>query len=292
MKKAFSKIRRACIALMAVVVVAGLMAPLAVQADGGISVTIDGVQVVFEDQTPVIIENRTLVPVGGVFGALGFTPSWNQDAQTATLTRSDFTVVITIGSAVFTTNGEEFTLDVPAQIIESRTMLPLRAVLESIGIPSDNIGWDGDAQAITVVTESEVATTDPAPAPDEDDAAPEEDAAPDEDDAAPTAQVSSFQQILDEYSAKIRAATPGVIADFRAAAVGADVMELIELSLEFVTVLAEISIAGTERMAELHVIHGVGTWETYLSYSMRLSDVYMEESQQITDLVMELALGF
>ena len=186
MKKAFSKIRRACVALMAVVLVLGLMAPIAVQADG-ISVTIDGVAVVFEDQTPVIIDGRTLVPVGGVFGALNFVPTWDGDAQTATLTRDDFTVVITIGSADFTTNGVVFTLDVPAQIIEGRTMLPLRAVLESIGIPSDNIGWDGDAQAITVVTDGEVAATDPAPV--EDEPAPTDE--PPADDAPATGSVDT-----------------------------------------------------------------------------------------------------
>jgi len=176
MKKAFSTIRRVCIVLLAVALVASL--PLTVQASDDISVTIDGVQVVFEDQAPVIRDDRTLVPVGGVFNALGFTPSWDGDAQTATLTRDDFTVVITIGSDVFTTNGVEFTLDVPAQIIGGRTMLPLRAVLESIGIPSENIGWDGDTRSITVVTVAEIATMPVAPPPIEVPAPVEEDPEP------------------------------------------------------------------------------------------------------------------
>jgi len=128
----------------------------ALATNEGITVTIDGEQVVFADQQPVIINNRTLVPVGGVFEALGFTPSWSGRAQTATLTRDDFTIVITIGERVFTTNGVEHTLDVPAQIINNRTMLPLRAVLESIGIAPDNIGWDGNARAITIVTGAEI----------------------------------------------------------------------------------------------------------------------------------------
>ena len=130
--------------------------PATVLANDTITVTIDGQHVTFADQQPIIINNRTLVPVGGVFEALGFTPSWSGRAQTATLTRDDFTIVITIGESVFTTNGTEHTLDVPAQIINNRTMLPLRAVLESIGIAPDNIGWDGNARAITIITSAEV----------------------------------------------------------------------------------------------------------------------------------------
>ena len=132
------------------------LVPATALASDAITVTIDGQRVTFADQQPVIINNRTLVPVGGVFEALGFTPSWSGSAQTATLTRVDYTVVITIGSATFTTNGVEYTLDVPAQIINNRTMLSLRAVLESIGIAPDNIGWDGNARAITIITDVEV----------------------------------------------------------------------------------------------------------------------------------------
>jgi len=134
-----------------------IMVPLALQAESEISVAIDGVRVQFPDQLPVIVNDRTLVPVGSVFNALGFTPTWNPAEQTATLTRSDFTVVIAIGSANFTTNGENFMLDVPAQIISDRTMLPLRAVLESIEICPENIGWDEATRSITIITDGCVA---------------------------------------------------------------------------------------------------------------------------------------
>jgi len=151
MKQIFDLTRKAVLVLLAAILTVGLV-PAAAQADQSISVTIDGVKVEFPDQMPVIVDGRTLVPVAGVFNAIGFEPSWNDEAQTATLTHNDFVIVITIGSKVFTTNGEEFVLDVPAQIIEARTMLPLRAVLESIGICSNNIGWDDATRTITIIT--------------------------------------------------------------------------------------------------------------------------------------------
>jgi len=153
--KFFSRLLALAVAIVLV------LAPLTAQAYDPISVTINGVQVQFTDQHPVIVEDRTLVPVGGVFAALGFTPSWDSEARTATLISPEFTIVITIGSAVFTTNGVQHALDVPADIINERTMLPLRALLESIGILPENIGWNSYARAITVVTATPDGETSP-----------------------------------------------------------------------------------------------------------------------------------
>ena len=115
-----------------------------------IRVTIDGTPVNFAQQAPVIVENRTLVPVRGVFEQLGFVVTWNDTTRAATLTRSDYTIVITIGSNVFTTNGTRHTLDVPAQIINDATMLPLRAVLESI---SYRLDWVPATRTVLIMTE-------------------------------------------------------------------------------------------------------------------------------------------
>ncbi|MCL2377051.1 MAG: stalk domain-containing protein [Defluviitaleaceae bacterium] len=140
--------RKILAATLAVVMILGIFAPMGLQANE-IRVTIDGVTVDFEGQPPVIVGGRTLVPVRGVFEALGFDVGWNQPTQTATLVRNDFTVVISIGSANFTTNGASYPLDVPAQIIGNRTMLPIRAVLESVGYYVD---WNQSTQTVLVST--------------------------------------------------------------------------------------------------------------------------------------------
>jgi len=123
--------------------------PAVVFANDNISVTIDGQAVVFVDQGPIIVDGRTLVPVGRVFSALDFVPSWDGATQTATLTRDDFIVVITIGSAAFTTNGVSYTLDVPAQLFNGRTMLPIRAVLESVGY---ELNWSSATRTVAITT--------------------------------------------------------------------------------------------------------------------------------------------
>ena len=101
------------------------------------------------DVPPQLVNNRTLVPVRGVFEQLGFEAEWDSVARQATLKNAAHTIVITIGSNVFTTNGVSHSLDVPAQLIGNRTMLPLRFPLESIGYYLD---WDSQTRTAIVST--------------------------------------------------------------------------------------------------------------------------------------------
>ena len=116
-------------------------------ANNTIRVTIDGVPVVFQGQGPAIVNGRTLVPVRGVFEAIGFNVAWNDTTRTATLTNNEHVIIITIGSASFAINGTSRALDVPAQIVGGRTMLPIRAVLESVGF---DLGWDEASRTVLV----------------------------------------------------------------------------------------------------------------------------------------------
>ena len=113
----------------------------------GVGVRIDGAPVHFEGQGAAIVDGRTLVPVRGVFERLGFDVGWDGALRQVTLARSDFNVILNVDSDVFTTNGASHTLDVPAQIIGNSTMLPIRAVLESVGYSLD---WDGGAQMVLI----------------------------------------------------------------------------------------------------------------------------------------------
>ena len=84
----------------------------------------------------------------GVFDALGFTPAWDGDKRIATLIRDDYVIKLNIGSYNFTVNDAVFYLDVPPQIIGGRTLLPLRAILESVGY--DNINWYASSRTVRI----------------------------------------------------------------------------------------------------------------------------------------------
>jgi len=129
------------------------MLPIVAFASDTITVTIDGVAVDFEDQEPIMAEGgRVLVPVRFVFMDLGFDVDWSRSTRTATLTRDDFTVVIVIGETTFTINDESFELDVPAQLIDGRTMVPLGPILREMGY---DLSWSRSAQLVTIVSPEE-----------------------------------------------------------------------------------------------------------------------------------------
>jgi len=116
------------------------LAPVAALANDNINVAISGQNVAFPGgQGPALVDGRTLVPVRGVFETLGFDVVWDDSTRTAILTSSDYELRITIDSSVFTVNGANHTLDVPAQLIGGRTMVPIRLPLEAVGF---NVGWD------------------------------------------------------------------------------------------------------------------------------------------------------
>ena len=110
--------------------------------------------------TPVIVNDRTLVPVRAIIEAVGGTALWNQDTQTATLTYNGDVIRLVIDSTTAYLNDEASELDVMPAIINDRTMLPIRFIAEGFKF---TVGWDGDTQTVTItVPAAEAAVSTPA----------------------------------------------------------------------------------------------------------------------------------
>jgi len=114
-----------------------------------IYVYIDGQRINFNDQHPIIQNDRALVPVRGVFEHLDYKVDWDVATNTVSLVNDVNVVTITVGKSAFITNETTYNLDVPASIINGRTMLPLRALLESIGY---SVYWDGNKNTVFIQT--------------------------------------------------------------------------------------------------------------------------------------------
>lgn len=132
--------------LTAALLFCGLSFP--VNAEGEIAVYVDGTQVKFDAQ-PRIIENRTMVPMRAIFEAIGATVNWNAETRTASSTFRGTTVSITVGTNILLKNNTEIPLDVPAQVVESRTLVPVRAIAESFDC---KVEWLGDIRTVRIVT--------------------------------------------------------------------------------------------------------------------------------------------
>lgn len=99
---------------------------------------------------------------------------------------------------------------------------------------------------------------------------------------------STYETILDEYSKKLRAATPGLVAEYNSEAAHhtGDIAALAEISTKIIGNLASISAEGTEKMAEIMLYSG-DSYGTYEEWATKLNDVYMEEASKITDAYMK-----
>jgi hypothetical protein len=120
-------------------------------ADDGITLVVNGETVDFTgDQEPIIQNGRTLVPFRAAFEKMGAEVDWFSDIRLCQATYAGTTVGITIGDTKVSINDDgEVESDVPAQIINSRTMVPLRVLSESIGATVD---WDNATRTVTVTT--------------------------------------------------------------------------------------------------------------------------------------------
>jgi competence protein ComEC len=110
------------------------------------SVTLNGQQLSF-DVPPTIDNGRTLVPLRAIFEAMGATVTCDQDTRTATAIKGDTTVVLQIGSTSPTINGQVKHLDVPAKIVDGRTLAPLRFVGEAFG---GTVDWNQASQIASI----------------------------------------------------------------------------------------------------------------------------------------------
>lgn len=118
-------------------------------ADPGRKVYVNGKLARF-DVPPVIVNGRTLLPLRGVAEQLGAQVDWNAATLTATVTLGPNTVQVTRDSAKALVNGLEVALDVPATIIDGRTMLPLRFMSEALNKTVDYYPGDPGTAVIVV----------------------------------------------------------------------------------------------------------------------------------------------
>lgn len=105
------------------------------------------------DTPPVIKEGRTLVPVRAMLEAYGADVSWSKEEKEVTIIISGDTIKLKIDNISAYVNGEKVELDVPAKIINARTVVPLRFVLESLGY---EIEYEEETGTIEIIDDEDI----------------------------------------------------------------------------------------------------------------------------------------
>ncbi len=121
--------------------------PAAASAANDITVYVDGQELAF-DQPPVVQNGRTLVPMRAIFEALGAEIEWYGAEKRVNAFWGINSLDLWIGSCeIQMGDGSLLTIDVPAQVVNGRTLVPLRAVSQCMGA---EVLWDGATKTINI----------------------------------------------------------------------------------------------------------------------------------------------
>ena len=136
-----------------------LTAALATTTFGAqVKIVVDGTEL---SASGTIVDGRTLVPIRDVAEAFEAKVDWDSATQTVTLSKPDIRIdkygiatsrtidiKMTIGQRTALIYGlENFEMDVPAQIIDGKTMVPLRTVGEWFGA---KVVWDDGTKTVNI----------------------------------------------------------------------------------------------------------------------------------------------
>ncbi len=111
-----------------------------------INVVLNGKQLAFDVQ-PIMDSGRILVPIRNIFESVGMAIKWDVNTQTVTASNGTNTIVMKVGAMTFSVNGADISLDVPAKVISGRTMVPVRAITEGLGMSAD---WNNSASVVFI----------------------------------------------------------------------------------------------------------------------------------------------
>jgi len=104
------------------------------------------------DSPPIIKNSRTLLPIRAVIESLGGTVGWDATERKVTVSLGSTNIELWIGKSIAKVNGIDTPIDstnskVVPEIINSRTMLPLRFVTENLGC---DVQWEQATKTIVI----------------------------------------------------------------------------------------------------------------------------------------------
>jgi len=136
-------------------------------AEDNIKVILNGEQITF-DVPPQIVNDRTMVPMRTIFEKLGASVQWLEETQTIYAHFSSHTIHLKIDDPEMhimdssqdssEQSQQIISLDVSPVVIDGRTLVPVRAIAEALGL---EVNWDGNMQTVIISQGTNVNINDP-----------------------------------------------------------------------------------------------------------------------------------
>ena len=113
-----------------------------------VSVFVDGLPLE-ADSEPIIVNDRTLVPVRAISETLNYKVNWDNDNQLVSISDNNKNIFLQIGSHLLHVNDIEYEIDVAPMIYKNRTYVPLRFITETLNCTVD---WDNETFSVLIHT--------------------------------------------------------------------------------------------------------------------------------------------
>ncbi len=126
-----------------------LLASAALVPQAIVRVEVNGVVASYDGTPPQLLRGRVLVPVRGVFEQLGAAVTWDEEKKVVTATKDGHVTWLRIGDKTARRDNAPVVLDVPPQLLDGRTLIPLRFVSEAMGAKVD---WNGAEKLVSITT--------------------------------------------------------------------------------------------------------------------------------------------
>ena len=115
---------------------------------GAPNVLLNGKVVEFEDVSPKLVNDRTMVPMRKIFESLGATVDYSDGVITAI--KGDKAIKHTIGENVIYVNDTPIEMDVASLETDGRTLVPVRFISNALGAKVD---WENELQTVVITEE-------------------------------------------------------------------------------------------------------------------------------------------
>lgn len=113
-------------------------------------------EIVPSDQAPIIKNSRVLVPIRVVSENLGASVRYDAKEKRVNIEKGEISITLVVGESEIWYSDKEkagpVAIDVPAEIKNGRTMVPLRAVAELFDL---EVNWDGKKRAVYIDNKAE-----------------------------------------------------------------------------------------------------------------------------------------
>ncbi len=104
-------------------------------------------------ETPILENNRVLVPMRDIMEPLGYQVIWNETDQSILAKKNTTDMTLTLDTTYASVNNQMVVLDAPPQNVNGVTMVPLRFVSKYSGAA---VAWQADTKTVCIQTKGDL----------------------------------------------------------------------------------------------------------------------------------------